>query len=523
MGSYTTDWVTFSDGETLWGQVVGTDIAMYNANEIADIYISDSTHTSAGKAMVNFGSNEIDSGNDITTQEIDNFEIFKLADTVTGWNSPTTNGEVSNDFTNPSNANSCNDSDATSATVGNKQDYGDFGFDIRSGDTVRGIMIKVESDLSGSGWFKVGVEVSNDNGTTWSSAKIMQKEDLDTGGGDVTKLAGHGQSLWGLTWTPTDVSDADFRVRVEYNAKESGNSRTLQLDCVQAKILHDAGTGGSAATTTNYIHTDHLGGTNVVTDDTGEFVEVVDYYPFGEQRISDQQTTFEEQRKFTGHEYESDSDLTYAKARYYNQDIGKWLSQDSVSQNTPQRFLLDPQQLNTYSYTRNNPLILVDPSGEVGVLALAPAIPYVTSFLYQQLTRLAIIGGISISQIFNPLTGKMDDETQSVDSTPYIPPPPIQNPNNLKQPRKGAPKWGIAGLTALGTGGLGYQVYNDFKGQKTSTDPISPINNYKYFGSPEVNAVRSQVATDNFYRNLEQHQSAVNNGETSERFDPFKP
>src|SRR3990167_7768821 len=43
------------------------------------------------------------------------------------------------------------------------------------------------------------------------------------------------------------------------------------------------GTGPSA--TVKYIHTDNLGSTNVVTDDTGKVIENIDYYPYGSQRI----------------------------------------------------------------------------------------------------------------------------------------------------------------------------------------------------------------------------------------------
>ena len=34
------------------------------------------------------------------------------------------------------------------------------------------------------------------------------------------------------------------------------------------------------------VHTDRLGGTNVVTDQGGEVTEVTDYYPFGSLRIA---------------------------------------------------------------------------------------------------------------------------------------------------------------------------------------------------------------------------------------------
>ena len=76
------------------------------------------------------------------------------------------------------------------------------------------------------------------------------------------------------------------------------------------------------------IHTDHLGGTNVVTDGGGEVAEVSDYYPFGSLRIDDRASSFTEQRKFTGHEYDSRVGLVYAGARHYDGARGQFLSQD---------------------------------------------------------------------------------------------------------------------------------------------------------------------------------------------------
>jgi len=126
---------------------------------------------------------------------------------------------------------------------------------------------------------------------------------------------------------------------------------------------------GVASSTINFIHTDHLGGTNVVSDETGAQAELNDYYPFGEFRINE--SSVEEQRKYTGHEYDSDTDLTYANARYYNQEVGRWLSQDSAFQNLDRigTQLTDPQSWNSYTYARNNPLVNVDVTGEFSLRA----------------------------------------------------------------------------------------------------------------------------------------------------------
>lgn len=114
---------------------------------------------------------------------------------------------------------------------------------------------------------------------------------------------------------------------------------------------------------TFYYHHDHLGGTSVVTDEEGEVVEVIDYYPYGESRIDEQFGNFESSKKFTGQEEDLESNLYYYNSRYYNQDIGRFLSPDPAAFNNPENFLTDPQQLNLYSYARNNPMRFIDPFG----------------------------------------------------------------------------------------------------------------------------------------------------------------
>jgi RHS repeat-associated protein len=125
---------------------------------------------------------------------------------------------------------------------------------------------------------------------------------------------------------------------------------------------------------THYAQTDHLTGSSVVTDSSGALEELTDYYPYGKTRIDEQSGSYYEQRKFTGHEYDSDSSLSYMGARYYNGKVGRFLSQDPLfldiggDTNTYGRklidILLDPQGMNSYSYAGNNPLKYVDPTGE---------------------------------------------------------------------------------------------------------------------------------------------------------------
>ena len=83
--------------------------------------------------------------------------------------------------------------------------------------------------------------------------------------------------------------------------------------------------------------------------------------------------------KFTGRNYvEIDAGVVHAllNARYYSSDRGQFLSEDptflavgnpsqlqQVSKQDQRRFLMDPQQMNSYSYGRDNPITNKDPEG----------------------------------------------------------------------------------------------------------------------------------------------------------------
>lgn len=73
---------------------------------------------------------------------------------------------------------------------------------------------------------------------------------------------------------------------------------------------------------------------------------------------------FTEQRQFIGEEYDAETGLNYLNARYYDSKTGRFTSQDPMFWALPTELLADPQQLNSYSYARNNPIIGSDPSGE---------------------------------------------------------------------------------------------------------------------------------------------------------------
>src|SRR5712672_682390 len=123
------------------------------------------------------------------------------------------------------------------------------------------------------------------------------------------------------------------------------NGDTL-LATVDQQLASGVATGTAK---TRYVHPDHLGSTNVVTDENDNLVQTLDYYPYGATRVS-VSTSTNEKRKYID-QFSDDSGLSYLNARYYNPTQGQFLSQDPVFWGDPkQQNLQDPQSINTYSY-----------------------------------------------------------------------------------------------------------------------------------------------------------------------------
>ena len=89
---------------------------------------------------------------------------------------------------------------------------------------------------------------------------------------------------------------------------------------------------------------------------TGLFRTELRYYPYGAVRYNPggQITTF----RFTGQRWDSGTAIYFYDSRWYDPVVGRFLQADTI---VPEPG--DPQSLNRYSYTLNNPLRFVDSTG----------------------------------------------------------------------------------------------------------------------------------------------------------------
>ncbi|MGA2435925.1 MAG: RHS repeat-associated core domain-containing protein, partial [Bryobacteraceae bacterium] len=121
-------------------------------------------------------------------------------------------------------------------------------------------------------------------------------------------------------------------------------------------------------TPTCYFTEDHLGSTRLLTDQNGNAAKRFDYLPFGEEIFAGigGRTTAQGylsapdplNPKFSGKMRDNETGLDWFEVRYDSSAQGRFTSPDPLGGK-----LVDPQTLNKYSYVRNNPLRLIDPTG----------------------------------------------------------------------------------------------------------------------------------------------------------------
>jgi RHS repeat-associated protein len=165
-----------------------------------------------------------------------------------------------------------------------------------------------------------------------------------------------------------------------YNA-----SGQLVAEYVNDPVPPPVGGGG-----TSYLTSDYLGSTRVVTKADGSVKARYDYLPYGEElssaiggrsQVSGYGVADSTRQKFTAKGRDAESGLDYFGARYYSSAQGRFTSVDphniileaqSTAELSPQKasaqvlsYLAAPQQWNRYANVANNPLIYIDPTGEI--------------------------------------------------------------------------------------------------------------------------------------------------------------
>lgn len=107
-------------------------------------------------------------------------------------------------------------------------------------------------------------------------------------------------------------------------------------------------------TVVKYIHTDALGSVVAMTDASRNVIERREYEPYGWQLTP----AVQDGPGYTGHVQDAATGLTYMQQRYYDPQIGLFLSVDPIGANVK-----TGSGFNRYRYAASNPYRFTDPDG----------------------------------------------------------------------------------------------------------------------------------------------------------------
>jgi RHS repeat-associated protein len=175
-----------------------------------------------------------------------------------------------------------------------------------------------------------------------------------------------------------EVKDAGNNVIGSYLYDGSGR-RVKKISTFETVVfVYDAG-GRLVAEYSNqiaanpglsYLITDNLGTPRVITDAAGNVVTRRDFMPFGEELPAGNANRTatnkygsgadDLRQRFTGYEKDSETELDFAEARYYDNRYGRFTAVDPMLASGQSS---NPQTFNRYAYVQNNPVVLTDPTG----------------------------------------------------------------------------------------------------------------------------------------------------------------
>jgi len=145
----------------------------------------------------------------------------------------------------------------------------------------------------------------------------------------------------------------------------SGARHKHYVNAGNSLIAICSGDDSAVAARTHYVHKDHLGSIESLTDEVGQVVERFAYDPHGKRRgplWEDQPSgsigSTVTARGFGGHIQLDALEIVHMGGRVYDPVLGRFTSPDSFVQS-----MENSQALNRYSYALNNPLSFTDPTG----------------------------------------------------------------------------------------------------------------------------------------------------------------
>jgi RHS repeat-associated protein len=159
-----------------------------------------------------------------------------------------------------------------------------------------------------------------------------------------------------------------------------------------------------AGSSLSYLYSEHLGSTAITANSSGGFVAELRYWPYGSTRYMSGTTPTD--RRFTGQREDATIGLYDYRARYYDAALARFIQPDPIVPAPG-----NPQDLNRYTYARNNPQRYVDPDGrrptpgcEYEGCSLRPGLPADRTWQLPNGVYAIVDPQLSAKYLYNPLT-----------------------------------------------------------------------------------------------------------------------
>lgn len=122
---------------------------------------------------------------------------------------------------------------ACNSTARDRHLFYNYGFSIPAGASIRGIEVRLDALVDGTGGAPaICVEISWNGGASWTAGKITPT--LTTA--EATYTLGANTDTWGRTWATTEFTNANFRIRTITIA--SSTARDYQLDWIPVQVTY---------------------------------------------------------------------------------------------------------------------------------------------------------------------------------------------------------------------------------------------------------------------------------------------
>src|SRR5205085_6475217 len=181
-------------------------------------------------------------------------------------------------------------------------------------------------------------------------------------GGNITRNS----YVWKqITFSPLTTT----KIRIWITGSSDSYSRMTEVEAWGTP----SGSAGSSSAI-QWLVTDHLGTPRIILDQSGSLTNVKrhDYLPFGEELFATTGLRTAAlgysggdgiRQQFTSKERDNETGSEFFEARYYGSMHGRFTSADAPFAD---QSVDNPQSWNLYSYVRNKPLIMIDPTGTFG-------------------------------------------------------------------------------------------------------------------------------------------------------------